>query len=97
MRNRVNRTVKEALVAALNSDGDDGGTEFFRRLKNSKLAADRHTFAHLCARLIPAQTDLDVTVEGPSVVVYIPDNQRGPSNGESTKQYKDRMSKRSGK
>lgn len=51
--NRVTKAVKDALLEALN-DGA-GAVAFFKRLKNSKAAEDRRTFANLCGRMIPSE------------------------------------------
>lgn len=80
-RNRIARSVQEAVIIALNSDRD-GAVGYMRRLKNSKVASDRAAYCHLLARLIPTQVDLAGGNDVP-VVVYIPDNKRGrDANGD---------------
>ena len=49
--NKLTKAVKESILEALN-DGD-GATAFFLSLKNSEVVSERHTFANICARLIP--------------------------------------------
>lgn len=89
--NRVTRTVKDAVIAALNSGA--GAAAFFVKLKNSRTAEDRRTFATVCARLIPRQIEmegaLDVS-EQPNVVVYMPYDNRGPMPNESVEAFRER-------
>lgn len=53
--NKIQKAVKVAVLEALN-DGA-GAVSFFTRLKNSKSAEDRRTFAHIAARLIPHEVN----------------------------------------
>lgn len=76
-RNRVTKEVRAAVLEALNSD--DGAVEFFRRLKNSRAAEDRRTFATVCARLIPRVVEGEVDMHNatpPVVRITLPDNNR---------------------
>jgi hypothetical protein len=92
--NRVSRSVKDAVVIALNSDRG-GAVGFFKRLKNSRTAEDRRTFANACARLIPRavelEADMTVKTEGPELIVVLPSNNRGPLPGETVEQFRERF------
>lgn len=80
-RNRINQTVRRAIIDALNAVR--GATEFFRKMKNSRSSADRVAFVHACARLIPKEihADIDLGDEAPPIVLYIPRNYRMRGEG----------------
>lgn len=90
-RNKVNRSVREAIVISLNA-GRGGAVGYMKKLKDSKIAADRAAYCHLLGRLIPQQleADLSVAAEGPELVVVLPSNGRGPLPNETTEQYRER-------
>lgn len=78
-QNRVSKTVKQAVVEALNEG--KGATAFFVRLKNSRTPEDRRTFAYICSRMIPREIEADFTIDHPighGTVLVVPSNCRGP-------------------
>jgi hypothetical protein len=93
-RNRVTKAVRESVLEALNEG--KGATAFFVRLKNSRAAADRRTFAMVCSKLIPTAIDIDIDDSPLStgVVVILPDNGRGPRMGETIEEFNARFEAR---
>lgn len=95
-KNKVNVAIRQAIHEALNAA--PGAVVYLTRLRDSKTASDRAAFLHLVGRTLPRDVEMSFEVsEEPQVVVYIPDNQRGPMNSESAKQYKGRISRRGDK
>lgn len=91
--NRATVAVKTAILEALNSG--DGATAFFKRLKNSRSAADRHVFAQLCGRLLPRVIEGDLGVDvvdhpPAKVIFHLPHNSRGPLPGETVQAFRAR-------
>jgi hypothetical protein len=62
--NKTTRSVRDALVRALEATAEDGGEEFFTDLRDS----DPKTFATLVSKLIPNQTHITGDEGGPVVV-----------------------------
>lgn len=62
--NKSTRSVRDALVRALEATAEDGGEEFFTDLRDS----DPKTFATLVSKLIPNQTHITGDEGGPVVV-----------------------------
>ena len=62
--NKTTRSVRDALVRALEATAEDGGEEFFTGLRDS----DPKTFAALVGKLIPNQTHVSGDDGGPVVV-----------------------------
>jgi hypothetical protein len=77
-KNRIPLAAKEAVHQALN-DGA-GAVAYLLKLKHSKVATDRQAFVHLVGKLIPREVvgDFSVTDDAPRVIIYLPDNGRGP-------------------
>ena len=65
MPNKTTRSVRDALVRALEATAEDGGEEFFASLRDS----DPKTFATLVSKLIPNQTHITGDEGGPVVVI----------------------------
>ena len=65
MVNKTTRSVRDALVRALEATAEDGGEEFFASLRDS----DPKTFATLVSKLIPNQTHITGDEGGPVVVI----------------------------
>ena len=63
--NKTTRSVKDALMRALEATAEDGGEEFFTGLRDS----DPKTFATLVGKLIPNQTHVSGDDGGPVVVI----------------------------
>ena len=63
--NKHTRSVRDALVRALEATAEDGGEEFFAGLRDS----DPKTFATLVSKLIPNQTHITGDEGGPVVVI----------------------------
>ena len=63
--NKTTRSVRDALVRALEATAKDGGEEFFTDLRDS----DPKTFATLVSKLIPNQTHITGDEGGPVVVI----------------------------
>ena len=62
--NKTTRSVRDALVRALEATLEDGGEEFFTSLRDS----DPKTFATLVSKLIPNQTHITGDEGGPVVI-----------------------------
>ena len=63
--NKTTRSVRDALVRALEATAKDGGEEFFTDLRDS----DPKTFATLVSKLIPNQTHITGDEGGPVVII----------------------------
>jgi hypothetical protein len=63
--NKTTRSVRDALVRALEAAEQDGGEEFFTGLRDS----DPKTFASLVGKLIPNQTHITGDEGGPVVII----------------------------
>ena len=63
--NKTTRSVRDALVRALEATAEDGGEEFFTDLRDS----DPKTFATLVSKLIPNQTHITGDEGGPVVII----------------------------
>ena len=63
--NKHTRSVRDALVRALEATAEDGGEEFFADLRDS----DPKTFATLVSKLIPNQTHITGDEGGPVLVI----------------------------
>lgn len=91
-RNRVTVAAKQAVIEALNAK--PGAVAYLTKLRNSRVAADRVAFVGLVGKLLPRQIEIegiDLNDGKPQVVVYLPDNKRGPINGESKEEYEERI------
>jgi hypothetical protein len=64
-QNKHTRSVRDALVRALEATEQDGGEEFFAGLRDS----DPKTFASLVGKLIPNQTQLTGDDGGPVLIL----------------------------
>jgi hypothetical protein len=63
--NKTTRSVRDALVRALEATAKDGGEEFFTDLRDS----DPKTFATLVSKLIPNQTHITGDEGGPVLIL----------------------------